>query len=297
MVQLSCLDHKRATIEHREEAINDFHTLGQTPGILLATCNRLEYYQGRGEVPYEVARHLFRVTSGIESRLPGEHAIQQQVKEAYLKAAQQFTLSSSLHRLFQNALRVGKKVRHQTGIARGAGSHSQLAYEVIRETVDNFRSATITLIGVNNLNECIIRYLRKSGLDTFYVGNRTYDHALRLARQYGGEAFGFSELKSVLSHTDVLVTATSAPHIILPLEIFPVGKPMCIVDLAFPRDVDPDIGMLPGVQLFQLSELEERSQRNIAQRQRELEAAAFLVDYETNRFVEQHRQWLWKHCA
>lgn len=297
MVQLSCLDHQSASLAQREEAIEAFQVLGQSPGILLATCNRLEYYQGRGEVPYEVARHLFRVTSGIESRLPGEHAIQQQVKEAYLKAAQQFALSSSLHRLFQNALRVGKKVRHQTGIARGAGSHSQLAFEVIRETVANFRSATITLIGINNLNECIIRYLRKSGLETFYVGNRTYDHAVRLARQYGGKAFGFNDLHHILTRTDVLVTATAAPHIILPLDIFPTNRPMCIIDLAFPRDVDPAIGTLPGVQLFQLSQLEERSQRNIAQRQLELESAACMVDHETNLFISQHHQWLWKHCA
>lgn len=297
MVQLFCPDLSAAGIAERELARTRFAVPAGVPGVFLATCNRTEFYHGEGEVPHAVARHLFRVTSGLESHLPGEHAIQQQVKEAYALAGNRQVLSSSLHKLFQHALRVGKQVRTQTGIARGAGSHSQLAFELIREAVCSISKARVTLIGVNNLNECIIRYLRKAGLPAFYVGNRTLSQAQQLAAEYGGQAFGFDQLGCVLEQTDVLVTATSAPHFVVKPDTFPKGKAMCIIDLAFPRDVDPHIGFFPGVQLHHLDSVEQLARRNIELRYGELARASAMVDDAADEFVYLHHQWLWKRCA
>ena len=130
------------------------------PYIFLKTCNRSEIYYGEGEVPDEVARHLFRVVAGLESAIIGERAVQGQVKEAYYTAKDQRPLTAELHRLFQSALQVGKRVRNETEISHGAVSHSLAALEIIEDGNIDLKDARITIIGVNKLTADILKFLQ-----------------------------------------------------------------------------------------------------------------------------------------
>lgn len=154
----------------------------EVPYIFLRTCNRSEIYYGEGEVPDEVARHLFRVVSGLESAIVGERAVQGQVKEAYYTAKAQRPLTAELHRLFQSALQVGKRVRNETEISHGAVSHSLAALEIIESLGNvNLRNARITIIGVNKLTADILKFLQNKGAKMVFLANRSQIKAHYLA--------------------------------------------------------------------------------------------------------------------
>jgi glutamyl-tRNA reductase len=257
---------------------------------LIRTCNRLEIYKGDGHVDESIVRHLFRVVSGLESGLIGETSIQNQVKNAYLHAANTHKLSSSLHRLFQNGLKVGKLIRSQTGISRGAMSHSQATVNILRQQLPEFRNANITVLGVHNMNGNLLHHLTRSGASTIFVGNRTYHLAAELADKYGAQAFDFSKLSQRLQNTDVLITATSAPHYVIKKKHFPQNKSMLIFDLAVPNDVDPSIGELQGVKLYNVKTIEKTVEQNIKLRQKALVQASEIVETQVGLFMEDQKR-------
>lgn len=166
----------------------------EVPYIFLRTCNRSEIYYGEGEVPDEVARHLFRVVSGLESAIVGERAVQGQVKEAYYTAKAQRPLTAELHRLFQSALQVGKRVRNETEISHGAVSHSLAALEII-ESLGNVdvRNARITIIGVNKLTSDILKFLQNKGARMVFLANRSQIKAHYLADPLGIKVYTLDE--------------------------------------------------------------------------------------------------------
>jgi glutamyl-tRNA reductase len=246
----------------------------------------LEVYSGEGDIPVEVTRHLFRVVSGLESSLPGESAIQGQVKLAYETARKQFELSPQLHRLFQQALRVGKRVRTESGIGLGAVSHGQATVEIILQSGIELKEAQITLIGVNKLTGDIIRFLKSRGAKAIFLANRSYHKALPLAKQYGCDITGFDKLTEVLGKTDVLISATSAPHLILRKEQFPVDHNMLVFDLAFPRDIDPAVAELSKVNLYNLEDVEAFVRKNITQREKEVTHANRIIEEQIVQFNE-----------
>ena len=261
------------------------------PHVLLQTCNRIEIYAGEGEIPESTVRHLFRVVSGLESGLPGESAIQGQVKTAYEAAREQYFLSPALHRLFQQALRVGKLVRNRSGISRGAVSHGQATVEMIVASGIALTDARITLIGVNKLTEDTIRFLQQKGAEALFVANRSYNKALPYAEKYRCRIVGFDQLHEVLLHTDVLISATSAPYTVVRPGKFPANKPMQIFDLAFPRDVDTRIGEYQHVQLYNLDDIEARIQQNLHQRGDALQKAEKIIEEEVRSFYKYRKQW------
>ena len=253
--------------------------------VLLRTCNRVELYSGDGSISSIITGHLFRVVSGLESALIGETAIQGQVKEAYRNAINNNTISPGLHKLFQNALRVGKKVRSKTKISQGAMSHGQAAIEIlISEPIDLFKS-NIMIIGVNNINISVTKYLVKTGIKTIFVANRSFNKALELSKELGCHAIKFDQFYQKLNTMDILFSTTSAPHLILKNEKFHVKHNMIIFDLAVPRDIDPEIEKLSNVTLYNIEQIENKIDQNLKKRQSEFKLAQRIVHEETQKFI------------
>lgn len=263
----------------------DEHIHSTTEAVYLKTCNRTEVYSGDGEIPVDIIRHLFRVTTGLESNLIGEKAIQGQVREAY-KLGSKKPLSSSLHKLFQRALYVGKRVRTETGINRGAVSHSQAAVDLLINLDLDLKGSHITLIGAHNMNEKIMLYLKRKGAETIFLGNRTFDKAKDLADKQGSKAFHMDSLEEVLKNTDILITATSAPHHIIHKKNFPLTKDMTIIDLAVPEDVDRDVKELKNVHYIDNRKVEKSVNQNLAQREDEIKKATEIVEDEITLFLD-----------
>lgn len=284
MIQLYSTNHQKSTLIERESDFERFLNFTSNEGVRIITCNRTEFYSGDGEIPNEVIRHLFRVVSGIESNLIGEIAILGQVKEAYLRAKENYKLSKSLHILFQSAFFVGKKVRNNSSISKGAMSHGQAAVEIICSNNFNLNNALITIIGAHKLNENIIKFLLSKGAETIFLGNKSYDKAVTISQKFNCAAFKLDEINKFLNFTDILISATSAPHEIVHLKDFPKNKKMLIIDLAFPRDVDERIGKLEDVTLFNLEDIENRVNQNIEHRKNEILKAEQIIEEEVEKF-------------
>jgi glutamyl-tRNA reductase len=255
-------------------------------GIFIKTCNRLEFYYGDGVIPIDVARHLFQMVSGLESSMIGEIAVQGQVKNSYKQACERYALSKSLHMLFQTALSVGKRVRNESSISKGAVSHSNAAVDLICKSGLAIEKSQITIIGANKINEDIIRFLKSKGAETILLGNRTYDKASQIALRNGCHTFRLENLSGFLSFTDILISSTSAPHFIVPKSIFPSEKKMLILDMAFPRDVDPEIGFMENVRLYNIESIEKYVMQNIGKRKKEIEKARSVIERELEIFYK-----------
>jgi len=271
-------------IGEREKFLHHLKTNAQKNSVLLQTCSRVELYSGNGKISDEITRHLFRVVSGLESSIIGESAIVGQVKQAYYEATQNNQLDKSLHKLFQHALFVGKRVRKETGISKGAMSHSQAAVDFLFKEIGDIKSLKITVIGVNALNEKIIKFLIKKDTEPIFIGNRTFTKANELAEKYGAKAFHFDQLTNILEKTDVLISATAAPHFILKKENFKAQHKMYILDLAVPRDIDPAIGELANVKLFDIEFIENQIKRNVSVRKEQLIEAENIIENEVKIF-------------
>lgn len=284
MIRASIINHTDFTLDEREKHFNATTMKMDEPHVLLATCNRTELYWGRGEVPTITAEHLFRVAAGLESALIGERAIQGQLKQAYYAAKAEQKLSSGLNRLFQTAIHTGKRVRSETRISSGAVSHSQVAVDILKRKGIDLKEKTITLVGVNKLNEDIMKFLTAAGAAKLLVSNRHVEKAESLAAEYGGTALPLTDKKGLLNLTDVLITATSAPHAIFSASDMPQGHPLLIIDLAFPRDVDANAASLPNVEIFNLDTVESFAQSNIRLRQQEVVKAEAIIADEITKF-------------
>lgn len=274
------------SIAKRETFSANLKELNTANGVLLQTCNRVEWYHGKGIVSDEIAKHLFRVVSGLESSIIGETAIVNQVKTAYREAVGRSSLDKSLHKLFQTALFVGKRVRKETKISEGAMSHSQAVVHLLLNKVESLQDLNITIIGANKLNEKIIQFLVNKGASTILIGNRTYEKAKGLADKYNSTAMRFEGFPETLKNTDVLISATKAPHFILKKETFPFQKSMHIFDLAVPRDIDPAIGEIPGVELNDIETIEREVKKNIRVRQDKVSLAQKIIQKEVELFFK-----------
>lgn len=278
MIQNRSINHTNYRLEEREKLFEAVRLDPAIPHVLLATCNRTEVYWGMGEVPEDVALHLYRIVAGLESSLIGERAIQGQVKRAYAEASANYRLSPSLNRLFQSALHVGKRVRTETGISEGAVSHSQITVDILRQRKVDLNEKIVSIIGVNKLTEDILKYLKARGAVNIFLSNRNHEKACALASRYGGTAMSLDKKRPLLQFTDVLICATSAPHSIIHLDDFPEEKgEMLIFDLAFPRDVDGEIGQRKAVTIFNIEDIERFSQENRSLRNNEIEKAEEII--------------------
>jgi len=278
MIAYKSINQQNTSLEAREAYFQGLQV--ERGAVLLQTCNRVELYYGEGDVPDDVARHLFRVTAGLESALIGERAVQGQVKESYQQAQLQYRLTAEMHKLFSCALEVGKRVRTETEISQGAVSHSLAAIEILQQEQVDLSQSRITIIGVNKLTSDILKFLKNKGARMVFLANRSQIKAHQLADPLGISVFELHDKQWFLADTDILISATSAPHAVIDATDIPAVKKLLAIDLAFPRDIDPSVGRLPNVRLYNLSDVERRVRENISVRKSEVVRAEAIIEEE-----------------
>ena len=277
------------TISEREALIPALEPFRKEDHIWLATCNRVELYRGDGQCDISLARHLFRVVAGLESRLLGENHIQGQVKRAYMDAVEEGRVSGGLHRLFQAALRAGKRVRTETSISSGAVSHSHAAYVQLRELSPSLPLQKILVIGVNELTESFIRYCKRGKMCHITICNRTASHAKPLAEKYGLHQLDFESLGGHLTEYDAIVTATAAPTPFIIKEYYrSFSGTQIIFDLAVPRDVHPLVGSVDGVFLRTIDVVEALVDQSLVLRLTQVEQAESIIEEELSLYAESY---------
>lgn len=291
MIDCRFINNASYNLAERELLAKKLHIDENVPHILLSTCNRTELYSGQGDVPEEVVRHLYRVASGLESSLIGERAVEGQLKKAYMTAKARYKLSPALNRLFQTAMHTGKRVRNETGIAIGAVSHSQVTAEILNREMADLDHKVIGIIGVNKLTDDILKFLVSKHTINVILSSRKYEKALEAASRYHGSAVRLDRKRELLKCADVLISATSAPHTIVSEADLPVGKPLLLFDLAFPRDIEAGVRTIPDVKLYDLEDIEHFAQRNMKLRKLEIEKAEAIINEEIASFLH------WQHFS
>jgi glutamyl-tRNA reductase len=286
MIHHQHIDFKELSLEEREAYFKEFESLSNRNSVVLSTCNRIEIYSGEGMVDRNTVLHLFELVSGLRSKLLGETAILGQIKEAYRKACAEQILSKELHRLFQQALHVGKKVRSSTSISKGAMSYSQAVVQLLINHFADISGKTIVLLGANAMNADIMQFLTRKGVRTFLIGNRSYDKAQQLAQKFNAQAFHLSELSHNLASSDILISATSAPHAIVQPHHIPSSRKLVIFDLAVPRDIAPEVSDIENITLFNLESIEEKIAASIFSRSSEIDKVKSIVNEEIMKFID-----------
>ncbi len=236
------------------------------------------------------ARQLFRVTAGLDSMIVGEAEIQGQVKRAYELALVEGGTGPILNRLFRGALAAGGRVRQETAIGEKGLSIPSVAVELARRTLGDLAERRVLVIGAGETAELVARALVARGVATVFVANRHYDRAIGLAQRYGGTAVRFDELPEQLGPADIVVSATNSPHHIVGSdELRHVvksrnGRPLVLVDIAVPRDIDPACREIPGVSLHDIDDVQQIVERNASGREAEARLAEPILAAELDRF-------------
>ena len=239
----------------------------------------------------DAARHLYRVTSGMESMIIGEAEIQGQVKRAYDAALAKESTGPLTNHLFKAALRAGKRVRSETAISERRLSLPALAVALARDEVGGLEGRSVVIIGTGETSELTARALAETAARPVFVASRRRDRAISLARRYNGESVVFDELPSALEHADIVVAATASPHLLLEsrelAEVMRVrrSRPILLIDLAVPRDVDSACQEIEGVSLYDVDDLEAVIARNRKVRQAEARKAEGIIEEEIQQFA------------
>ncbi|MFQ6014560.1 MAG: glutamyl-tRNA reductase [Anaerolineae bacterium] len=290
-------------------------------GALLFTCNRVELYalvddseEGSERVGFFLSdfhgfdrgafadylylyrdeaavSHLFAVASGIDSLVVGEPQILGQVRDAFEEAASQGTIGRVLSALFRQALATGKRARTETGISQNAVSVSYAAVELARKIFGDLGSRQVLIIGAGETGELTAKTLMDNGAKGIIVANRTYDRALTLARRWGGRAWNFNRLPLALWQTDIVISSTGAPHPILRPDMVREAmrmrnnRPLFLIDIAVPRDIDPAVGAIDNVYLYDIDDLRAVVEANLQERQKEVGKVEAIVAEEAAKFM------------
>jgi glutamyl-tRNA reductase len=243
----------------------------------------------------DAARHLFRVPCGLDSLVVGEPQILGQVKEAYRAAEAAGTLGARLVALRNRVLAAAKRVRTDTGIGRHAVTVSHVAVELAIKIFGQIRGVRVMVVGAGKMSGLAARRLAREGADLTVVG-RTEARAAELAAPLGGRALAFENMAAELATADVVLTGTGAPTTILHVPEVEVaararrGRPLFLIDIAVPRDVDPAVRAIPGVFLYDLDDLQGVAAANLRERQREAASAEKMVEQELSRCLEAARE-------
>ncbi len=242
----------------------------------------------------EAVRHLFRVASSLDSIVVGEPQILGQVKDAYGYAQEAGTVGLVLHRLLKKTFSVAKNVRTETGIAKSAVSISYAAVELARKIFGETEGRTAMIIGAGEMGELALRHLVNSGIKEILVANRTFEKAVDLAKEFGGSAVKFEDLLDYLLVTDIVISSTGAPHVIIHAEDVRklMGRrkyqPMFFIDIAVPRDIDAAVNDIDNAYLYNVDDLQAVVNTNIKERGKEAEKAESIIMSEVGTF----RKWL-----
>ncbi|HZW36120.1 MAG TPA: glutamyl-tRNA reductase [Candidatus Deferrimicrobiaceae bacterium] len=289
-------------------------------GIILSTCNRVEVcvlaseaYKGTAAVRQflsayhgipggeldgylyhhegeEAVKHLFRVSSSLDSMVLGEPQILGQVKDAYGYAAEFRTIGPVLDKFYTKAFSVAKRVRTETKVASSAVSVSYAAVELAKKIFGSLKDKTVMLIGAGEMCELAARHLLSAGIKGILVTNRTFERAVKLAEEFDGVPVRFDELLSHLKTADIILSSTGAPHFILKREnveeVLRIRKnrPMFFIDMAVPRDIDPDANQIDNVYVYDIDDLNNVIETNLEERQKEAARAEEIVSGEVRNF-------------
>jgi glutamyl-tRNA reductase len=284
-----------------------------TEAAALSTCNRSEIYLASADPPSaeaiatealvrhtkipadsfacaryvlrddHAAAHLYRVAASLDSMVLGESEIQAQVREAWERAMVLDAAGPQLNRLFRGALEVGKQVRTNTRIGRGAVSVSSVAVDLARQTIGQLASSTVLVLGAGTMAEATTRALVEQGAANVVVANRTQGTAHALARRIGGRGVSLADIGPQLAEADIVIASTDAPHPVLMREDLErhlherSDRPMLLIDISVPRDLDPEIGQLPGITLHDIDDLQRVVEDNLNGRRAEAERGELIV--------------------
>jgi glutamyl-tRNA reductase len=239
----------------------------------------------------DVIRHLFRVTAGLDSMIVGEPQIAGQVRAAYQFAVEQGTLDPLLHKLYEQTLRVAKKIRTDTGIGEHAVSIPYAAVELAKKIFGELEGLRVLLVGAGKIGELTAQHLHGNGLREVVVANRAFEKGVELANRFGGTAIPFDEFPAALGQADIVVASTAAPHFVIRPDDVAAAvaqrkrRDLFLVDLSVPRNIDPEVGNVRGAYLYNIDDLREIADSNKEVRLRKAEAAEAIVDREVESFL------------
>ncbi len=290
---------------------------GIEEGLIVSTCNRVEMLvrtsSGAADMdgflhqlygfdprPYrqylyqyserEAVRHIFRVASSLDSMVVGEPQILGQLKEAYATARAVGAVNSQLDALLTRAFAVAKRVRNETAIATSAVSIASVAVDLAKKIFGNLDGKTVYLVGAGKMCELAARHLLAHGAKKIYVANRTYERAVALAKKFNGEPIPFDQLYETVSRADIVISSTGAPHAIFRKEHGEKflssrrNRPMFFIDIAVPRDIDPEMNKLDGIFVYDIDDLQQVVSSHVADRRVEADRAEVIVQMEVEKF-------------
>ena len=238
----------------------------------------------------DAAAHLFSVTAGLDSMILGEVEIQGQVKRAYELGLVEGATGPVLNRVFRAALAAGKRARSETGISEKGLSIPSVAVELAQHALGDLGSRTVLLVGAGETAEVTARALSARGVEAIFVANRHYSRAIGLAQRFGGRAVRIDELPAQMEDADIVVSSTNSPHHIIEREELELvmerrgERPLLLVDLAVPRDIEPGCREVPGVSLSDVDDVQSIAERNASGREAEARRAERLLEAEVARF-------------
>jgi glutamyl-tRNA reductase len=310
----------------REDLPETTRALAAVPGVsecmIVSTCNRVELlaavetpdadltgflhrhfgldpallqphiYQQRDQ---DAVRHLFRVAASLDSMVVGEPQILGQVKEAFAVARASGTVAGQLEHLLQSAFAAAKKVRTETEIGSSSVSIASVAVDLARKIFGSLQGRTVFLVGAGKMSELAARHLVHQGAGTILVTNRTQERARLMAKEFNGRVIPFDQLYDAVSEADIVISSTGAPHPIFRREHGQAfmhrrrNKPMFFIDIAVPRDVDPAMGKLEGVFVYDIDDLQAVAAAHMAERSRVASDAETLIAGEVERFQQKQR--------
>ncbi|MCX8109872.1 MAG: glutamyl-tRNA reductase [Syntrophorhabdaceae bacterium] len=313
-----------------EERLHDFlkqlssENLGES--VVLSTCNRTEIYMATEDIDTtyknlkdivsnsfqieiewfdrytyllsdeDAYRHIFQVASGLDSMVIGEPQILGQVKDAYRAASFMGTTGFYLNRLFHRTFYVAKKVRTETKIGYNPVSISSMAVELSRHIFGDLTHRKILVIGAGEMCEIALKHFKKDGLKDIYITNRTFQKAKMLSEEIAGIPCQFHEIPELLTKVDMILSSTGADSFIIKKDDIPSvmkkrkNRPIFIIDIAVPRDIDPAVNEIENVYLYNIDDLKELSHKYMEGRLKESEHAAMIVEKEITKFSQWLRQ-------
>jgi glutamyl-tRNA reductase len=321
------LSHKTAPVEIRERLAFNSDALRQalttlvgrqqvTEAIILSTCNRVEvvaespddrlireflceFHQVSPDAVSkhlysfrnaDAIRHVFRVAASLDSMMIGEPQILGQVKEAFRIAADAGTVGMNLTALMNRAFAVAKKVRNETGISQSAVSVSFAAVELARKIFGDLSGKTVMIIGASKMGELAAKHLKRNGVSSVLVTNRTFERAVELARVFEGAAVPFEHFTDHMDRADIIISSTGAPHFIISKPLAEQimhrrkNKPMFFIDIAVPRDIDPTVNEIDNAFLYDIDDLQQVIDANLKERMKEASRAEEIIDSEVQAF-------------
>ncbi len=272
---------KPDSFENIAQFLSQFHK------VHLPDFEKSLYFRRDGDA----VRHLFRVVSGLDSMVVGETEILGQVKKAYATASSLKSTGPILNGLFQRSFNVAKLLRTETKVHEGSLSISSVAVQLAEKIFGDLSSTSVLLIGAGKMSEQTVQRLVQRGVKGIIASNRSFEKAQHMAEQFGGRAVRLDEIEKVIQDVDIVISSTAAPHYLLHREDiarFMQGRrqrTLFFIDIAVPRDIDPEVNTLDNVYLYNIDDLKEMAQKNLDERMKEREKAEKMIEHEVAHFM------------